>query len=87
MAASLEPLHQARDLGRTPRSVRSFDDDEFTRQLFQIDSGNAVAVKALGRRLRHQDPALGQVAQRCGDASSGRTHARGVISEARTSTD
>src|SRR5439155_7009049 len=45
MAASLQPQHQARDLGRTPRSVRSFDDDEFTRQLFQIDSGNAVAVK------------------------------------------
>ena len=55
VSGGFQPLNEPLDLRGSARAVRSFDDDELAGERMDVDAGDAVPVKLLGSRRRHQN--------------------------------
>ena len=53
VAAAFQPFNELRDLGGAAGAVRALYDNEFARQLVEVHSGDAVAVKTPLAAHRH----------------------------------
>ncbi len=55
VAAFLEPVDEAGDLGGAAGAVGAFDDDQFAGEFGEVDAGQAVAVETAGLGLGSDD--------------------------------